>query len=128
VRAIPLPEQVRAAIEEGLAGCPRNGRVFAGPGGNRHASRGERTAHSVNNYRRVYKRVIAKAKGLDHLDLHGPHDLRHTYATWLEEAGIPSRVIDELMGTPALRAEGSSRDVVEAEGELVPARLDVAWS
>jgi integrase len=32
------------------------------------------------------------------LDLHGPHDLRHTYATWLEDAGIPGRVIDELMG------------------------------
>ena len=30
--------------------------------------------------------------------LHGPHDLRHTYATWLEDAGVPGRVIDELMG------------------------------
>jgi len=35
---------------------------------------------------------------LTHLDLRGPHDLRHTFATWLEEAAIPSRVIDELMG------------------------------
>jgi Phage integrase family len=26
------------------------------------------------------------------------HVLRHTYATWLEDAGIPGRVIDELMG------------------------------
>ncbi len=32
------------------------------------------------------------------LDLHGPHDLRYTFATWLEDAGIPSRVIDEVMG------------------------------
>jgi len=32
------------------------------------------------------------------LNLHGPHDLRHTFATWLEDAGIPSRVIDEVMG------------------------------
>ena len=31
-------------------------------------------------------------------DLHGPHDLRRTFATWLEDAGIPGRVIDELMG------------------------------
>jgi hypothetical protein len=31
-------------------------------------------------------------------DLRGPHDLRHTFATWLEDAAIPSRVIDELMG------------------------------
>lgn len=28
----------------------------------------------------------------------GPHDLRHTFATWLEDAGIPARVIDEVMG------------------------------
>jgi hypothetical protein len=35
---------------------------------------------------------------LDNLDLHGPHDLRHTFATWLEDGGVPARVIDELMG------------------------------
>jgi hypothetical protein len=29
------------------------------------------------------------------------HDFRHTYATWLEDAGIPARVIDELMGHEA---------------------------
>jgi integrase len=36
--------------------------------------------------------------GLDNLKLRGPHDLRHTFSTWLEDAGIPARVIDELMG------------------------------
>jgi integrase len=35
---------------------------------------------------------------LDNLKLRGPHDLRHTYSTWLEDAGVPARVIDELMG------------------------------
>jgi hypothetical protein len=40
----------------------------------------------------------AEVRRFDHLDLHGPHDLRHTFATWLEDAGIPGRVIDELMG------------------------------
>jgi DNA-binding transcriptional ArsR family regulator len=40
----------------------------------------------------------AQVRRFDDLDLHGPHDLRHTYATWLEDAGIPGRVIDELMG------------------------------
>jgi integrase len=108
IRPVPLPRQVREAITDALVGCPADGRVFAGPGGNGHARRGERTALSVNNYRRVYKRAIAKANGLEHLDLRGPHDLRHTYATWLEEAGIPSRVIDELMGhSGGPRHEGS---------------------
>jgi hypothetical protein len=35
---------------------------------------------------------------LDAVDLHGAHDFRHTFSTWLEDAGIPARVIDELMG------------------------------
>jgi len=35
---------------------------------------------------------------LEVVDLHGTHDFRHTFSTWLEDAGIPARVIDELMG------------------------------
>jgi integrase len=31
------------------------------------------------------------------LNLRGSHDPRHTFATWLEDAAIPSRVIDEVM-------------------------------
>jgi integrase len=38
---------------------------------------------------------------LDAVHLRGAHDLRHTFATWLEDAGIPARVIDELMGHEA---------------------------
>jgi hypothetical protein len=49
---------------------------------------------------------VPSEKLLANLELHGPHDLRHTFATWLEDAGIPSRVIDELMG----HASGQRRD------------------
>jgi Phage integrase family len=56
----------------------------------------------ANNLRRVYKAAVdAAGADLGHLDLRGPHDLRHTFSTWLEDAGIPARVIDELMGHQA---------------------------
>jgi hypothetical protein len=32
---------------------------------------------------------------------------RHTFSTWLEDAGIPARVIDELMGHQASGRSGS---------------------
>jgi integrase len=44
---------------------------------------------------------VARDPMLASAELHGAHDLRHTYATWLEDAGIPARVIDELMGHQA---------------------------
>jgi integrase len=73
--------------------------VVPGPGGSNGIPRGARTPLSTHNLRRVYQAAVAAAgEDLAHLDLRGPHDLRHTFATWLEDAGIPSRVIDELMG------------------------------
>ena len=46
---------------------------------------------------------------LGHLDLRGLHDLRHTFSTWLEDAGIPARVIDEVMGHEATSRTGQQR-------------------
>jgi integrase len=42
-------------------------------------------------------------------DLHGAHDFRHTFSTWLEDAGIPARVIDEVMGHQASGRSGGHR-------------------
>jgi integrase len=43
------------------------------------------------------------------VDLRGAHDFRHTFATWLEDAGIPARVIDELVGHEATSHAGQQR-------------------
>jgi DNA-binding transcriptional ArsR family regulator len=45
---------------------------------------------------------------LEAVDLHGAHDFRHAFATWLEDAGIPARVIDEVMGHEATSRPASS--------------------
>jgi Phage integrase family len=102
-------EQVRQAIGRQLAaGVRPDELVFPGPGGSNGIPRGARTPLSTHNLRRVYQAAVAAAgEDLAHLDLHGPHDLRHTFATWLEDAGIPSRVIDELMGHSGGRRGGA---------------------
>jgi integrase len=46
---------------------------------------------------------------LEAVDLRGAHDFRHTFATWLEDAGIPARVIDEVMGHEATSRGGQQR-------------------
>jgi integrase len=57
---------------------------------------------------------VARAE-LPELAPHGPHDLRHTFATWLEDGGVPARVIDELMGHQAGRRG-------EREGSMIGTR------
>jgi integrase len=52
------------------------------------------------------------------LDLRGPHDLRHTFATWLEDDGIPARVIDELMGHAATRRSSWAAEATSAMGAV----------
>jgi predicted ArsR family transcriptional regulator len=56
-------------------------------------------------------RVLPTARDpmLEAVDLHGAHDFRHTFATWLEDAGIPARVIDEVMGHEATSRVGQQR-------------------
>ena len=74
---------------------------------------GTRTTLSRHGLRRLYQSAIHRAgPDLEHLQLRGPHDLRHSFSTWLEDAGIPARVIDELMGHQRSRhgeLEGGSR-------------------
>jgi integrase len=100
VRVVPMCHRVREAIARQLAGGARpEDLVLPGPGGSNGIPRGTRAPLSTNNLRRVYKAAVDSAGAdLAHLDLRGPHDLRHTFATWLEDAAIPSRIIDELMG------------------------------
>jgi integrase len=125
VRVVPMCEQVRAAVVRQLpAGGDPADLVFPGPGGSNGVPRGARAPLATYNLRRAYKATVARAGGdLAHLDLRGPHDLRHTFATWLEDAGIPSRVIDELMGHAGGRRSGSGNSMGRVYRETTPAML-----
>jgi integrase len=73
--------------------------IFTGPGGGNGVPFGTRTILSRHGFRRLYQSASRRAGAdLAHLHLRGPHDLRHSFSTWLEDEGIPARVIDELMG------------------------------
>ncbi len=100
IRELPLAPQVVEAIRRQLPpGGDPDTLVFAGPGRGNGVPAGTRTVLSRHNFRRLYRGAVGRAGAdLAHLQLHGPHDLRHTFSTWLEDAGIPTRVIDELMG------------------------------
>jgi integrase len=63
--------------------------------------------------------VPSRDETLAGLKLRGPHDLRHTFSTWLEDAGIPVRVIDELMGHAGGRGGGGEQ---ERRGSLIGLR------
>jgi integrase len=139
VRVVPMCDRVREAVAHQLTGGARpEDLILPGPGGSNGIPRGARAPLSTNNLRRVYKAAVeAAGADLGHLDLRGPHDLRHTFATWLEDAAIPSRVIDELMGHTSGRrdhAAGGSpmgrayRETTPAMVARVTAALDDRFS
>ena len=114
IRELPLAPLVIDAIRRQLPpGTNPSALVFTGPGGGNGVPTGTRTTLSRHGLRRLYQGAIHRAGAdLAHLQLRGPHDLRHSFSTWLEDAGIPARVIDELMGHQRSRhgeLEGGSR-------------------
>jgi integrase len=86
-RTLPLPA---AAVEVLAAHLPHGGQpadlVFT-------AQKGGPLRNS--NYRAKVWLPAVEAAGLEGLHF---HDLRHTYASWLEDGGIPRRAIEELLG------------------------------
>jgi integrase len=58
----------------------------------------------------------------------GLHDLRHTFATWLDHAGVSPKVASEIMGhkTPTYRQPGAARITQDRYTHMLPGELQRA--
>lgn len=86
------------------AGAPLNGRNFA---------------------RRVLTPAAQRA-GLEHLGV-TPHDLRHTYASWLTQAGVPLERVGELLGHSSITTTQIYAHLAPANHSDIAVALGANW-
>ncbi len=84
IRDVPLPEWTIVRLEPIIAGR-RTGFLFDAGGHPPHAS---------NWHKRVWAQMVDRA-GVGHVRI---HDLRHTFASWLIQAGLPLAEVGRLLG------------------------------
>lgn len=99
VRPVPLTDELVILLSQVIPE-PDDQLVFTSkatmgtPGGKR--------IHYPQWHTNVWTPALKKAKLADPQPT--PHDLRHTYGTWLAEAGVPPRQIADLLGHKSLRS------------------------
>ncbi|WP_166999079.1 tyrosine-type recombinase/integrase [Paramicrobacterium fandaimingii] len=91
-RAVPLPDHLRPMLERLIAGKRRGDLVFTGPRGG---------ALSTSNVRRAVNWEALRQR-LDRPDLR-IHDLRHTFATILFDAGMAANDVQAILGHSSLQ-------------------------
>ena len=95
-RSIPMPDKVMEMFENYIEIGVGNNPVFVGTNGKR-----------VNSLSRTFRRTINELgfnDGVtDRLQRKGFHTCRHTYASWLAQAGIPLYSIQKLLGHSSIK-------------------------
>lgn len=114
VRAVPLTDELAVSLSR-LITAPDESLVFTSPTGTR--------VRYDNWIRRVWYPALRKAQLADPQPT--PHDLRHTYGSWLGEKGVPPSQIAALMGHAGLRSVERYIHATEARFEQARAALGV---
>lgn len=92
-RPVPLTDELAVELSQAIP-VPDDGLVITGRDGGR--------VRSENWRKRVWIPAVKRAGLQDPQPT--PHDLRHTYGSWLAEDGVPPHQIAALMGHASLRS------------------------
>lgn len=114
VRLVPLTDELVVALSRIVT--PDDSLVFTAPQGGRLVYQ--------NWMAFVWRPALERAKLVDPQPT--PHDLRHTYGSWLGEAGVPPKQIAALMGHKTLRSVERYIHETEARFEQARAALGAA--
>lgn len=112
VRPVPLTDELTVQLPR-LIPAPDQELVFTSPEGSR--------LRYDNWLRRVWQPALRKAKLPDPQPT--PHDMRHTFGSWLGEAGVPATQIAALMGHKSLRSVERYLHATEARFDQARAAL-----
>lgn len=112
VRPVPLTDELTIQLSR-LIPAPDESLVFTSP-------TGERLRYD-NWIRRIWYPALKKARLADPQPT--PHDLRHTYGSWLGEANVPPKQIATLMGHAGLRSVERYIHATEARFDQARAAL-----
>lgn len=113
VRLVPLTDELTVKLSQ-LIPSPDEELVFTSPQGKR--------LRYDNWLRRVWQPALLTARLPDPQPT--PHDLRHTYGSWLGEANVPPKQIATLMGHAGLRSVERYIHATEARFDQARAALE----
>jgi integrase len=112
-RLVPLTDDLTVSLSR-LITAPDESLVFTSPEGG--------LLRYANWLRRTWQPALKRAKLPDPQPT--PHDLRHTYGSWLGESGVPPAQIAALMGHSGLRSVERYIHATEARFDQARAALE----
>lgn len=112
-RTVPIPAALRPTIARRVKGRGRNDLVFTGPNGGRMSTSNVRRAVAWETLRSL----------LDRPDLR-IHDLRHTFATLLLDAGVAVNDVKEVLGHSSIQVTEKYTRAREAFAARANSALD----